>query len=219
MKKTVLTTSLAAATVMVLTGCTAPSMPSPETMKQISVQEFLEGQGFSWDDKSKLYEIHATKNRAFDKYGNWTEDFKEFYDKRFNQYCTAKGGKIENSDAWQNRVFPTKSDKTDIMISGKLIDNIKNWEKIDKLCTVNDTPIFGYYIGNKYIDTTNHGTNFWWNIDAFALPINLKDYKVAFLLISSYLKHNNSEKSKKASSPATQTDKNYPTSSSGFRRY
>ncbi len=247
MKKTVLTTSLATVTAMVLAGCGASSMPSPETLKQSSVQDFLEGQGFSWDDKSKLYEMHATKNRALDKEGDWTGNFKEFYDKRFKQYCISQGGKIESPDTWRNRVFLTKSDsfKTNTMITGKLIDNIKNWEKIAKLCTVNDTPLFGYSFSSKNMDVTSGGVvrdkfdgkaykydnlykmawdtgldaNIWWNIEASVVPINPKDYEEANLFISSYLKHNHFEEDKKASSSVTQTDKNYSTPSSGFRRY
>ncbi|MBD3795318.1 MAG: hypothetical protein IE909_09645 [Campylobacterales bacterium] len=247
MKKTVLMTSLAIVTAMVLTGCGASSMPSPEELKQSSVQDFLEGQGFSWDDKSKLYEVHATKNRVLDKEGDWTVDFKEFYDKRFNQYCISQGGKIESPDTWQNRVFLTKSDsfKTNTMIYGKLIDNIKNWEKIGKLCTVNDIPLFGYSFSSKNMDATSGGVvrdkfdaqaykynnlykmawdtgldaNIWWNIEAYAVPIKPQDFEEAKLFISSYLKHNDFEKDKKAQQPAIQTDKNYTTPSSGFRRF
>lgn len=248
MKKTVLTTFLVLVAAIVLTGCGASSMPSPETLKQSSVQDFLEQQGFSWDDKSKLYEMHATKNRALDKEGDWTGDFKEFYNKRFNQYCISQGGKIESPDTWRNRVYTIgkSSSKADMMIYSKLTSNIANWEKISSLCTVNDKPLFGYSFSPKNMDRAGDlgvikdqfdekkyryevwyqrawdlgiESNLWWNIEAFAVPINPKDYEEANLFISSYLKHNHFEEDKKASSSVTQTDKNYSTPSSGFRRY
>jgi len=247
MKKIGLITFLATVVAIVFTGCGASSMPSPETLKQSSIQDFLEGQGFSWDDKSKLYEMHATKNRALDKEGDWTGDFKEFYDKRFKQYCISQGGKIENPDTWRNRVYTIgkSSSKADKMIYSKLISNISNWEKISSLCTVNDKPLFGYSFSSKNIDVTSGGVvrdkfdgkaykydnlykmawdtgldaNIWWNIEAFAVPINPKDYEEANLFISSYLKYNYFEEDRKTQEPAIQTNKNYTTPSSGFRRY
>jgi len=247
MKKTVLTTSLATVTVMVLAGCGASSIPSPETLKQSSVQDFLEGQGFSWDDKLKLYEMHATKNRVLDKEGDWTGSFKEFYDKRFKQYCISKGGKIESPDTWRNRVYAIGkiSSKADMMIYSKLTSNIANWEKISSLCTVNDKPLFGYSFSSKNMDATSGGVvrdkfdgkaykydnlykmawdtgldaNLWWNIEAFAVPINPKDYEETNLFISSYLKHNQFEEDIKTQQSTKQTDDSYTTPSSGFRRY
>lgn len=247
MKKTVLTTSLATVTAMVFIGCGASSMPSPETLKKSSVQDFLEGQGFSWDDKEKIYELRATKNRALDKEGDWAGNFKELYHKRFTEYCSSQGGKIESPDSWQNRVFLTKNDsfKTNTMITEKIIENIKNWEKITKLCTVNDTPLFGYSFSSKNMDASRGGivkdkfdakqykynnlykmaydtgieANLWWNIEAFAIPINPKYLEEAKLFISTYLKHNNFENDRKTEQSIKQTDDSYTTPSSGFRRH
>lgn len=226
MKKTLLTTFLATVTSIIFTGCGASSMPSPETLKKSSVEDFLEGQGFKWDDKEEIYELRATKNRKLDKEGDWTISFKELYHKRFTEYCGSKGGKIESPDVWQNRVFSIKSDsfKTNTMISGKLNDNIKNWEKISNLCTIENMPLFGYLFASKYIDVTGKYKKYgigdiWWNIEAYAVPIKLQDFEEAKLFISSYLKHNHFEEDKKAQQPAIQTDKNYTTPSSGFRRF
>jgi len=247
MKKTVLTTFLVSVAAIVLTGCGASSMPSPVDLKKSSVQDFLEGQGFSWDDKSKLYEIHATKNRALDKEGDWTGGFKEFYDKRFKQYCISQGGKVESPDTWRNRVYPISksSSKANMMIYGKLTGNIKNWKKISNLCTVNDVPLFGYSFHQKNMDVTRGGVNrekfdaqeykynytykmawdtgldanVWWNIEAFAVPINPQDWEETQLFISSYLKHNHFEEDRKTQEPTHQTDKNYINPSSGFRRF
>lgn len=248
MKKTVLTTFLVSVAAIVLTGCGASSMPSPETLKQSSIQDFLEGQGFSWDDKEKTYELRATKNRKLDKEGDWTIDFKELYHTRFTEYCSSKGGKVESPDIWRNRVYPIgkSSSKADMMIYGKLASNIKNWEQIKHLCTVDDLPLFGYSFGKKNMNRTGDlgvikdqfdekkykyeiyyqrawdlgiESNLWWNIEAFAVPINPKDYEEANLFISSYLKHNHFEEDRKTQEPTYQTDKNYANPSSGFRRF
>jgi len=245
MKKTILTTSLAAVTAMFFTGCGASSMPSPENLKKSSVEDFLKGQGFRWDDKSKLYEMHATKNRRLDKEGNWTGDFKELYHKRFAEYCSAKGGKLESPNVWQNRVYPIgkNSSSANVMIYSKLASNIKNWEKISNLCTVNDEPLFGYSFSSKKMDATRGGVvkdkfdaqqykynnlykmaydtgleaNLWWNIEVYAVPIKPQDFEEAKLFISSYLKHNNFEEDRKTQQPAIQ--KKYTTPTSGFRRF
>jgi len=226
MKKTLLTTFLATVTSIIFTGCGASSMPSPETLKKSSVEDFLEEQGFSWDDKEEIYELTVSKSRKLDQEGAWTVSFKELYHKRFTEYCGSKGGKIESPDVWQNRVFSIKSDsfKTNTMISGKLNDNIKNWEKISNLCTIENMPLFGYSFASKNIDVTGKYKKYgigdiWWNIEAYAVPIKPQDFEEAKLFISSYLKHNHFEEDKKAQQPAIQTDKNYTTPSSGFRRF
>lgn len=247
-EKTLITTFLATVTSIIFTGCGASLMPSPETLKNSSVEDFLEKQGFSWDDKEEIYELRATKNRKLDKEGDWTMSFKELYHKRFTEYCGSKGGKVESPDMWQNRVFSIKSDsfKTNTMISDKLNTNIKNWGKISHLCTINDEPLFGYSFTKKKIDRAGDlgvikdqpdvkkykyevwyqrawdigiESNLWWNIEAYAVPIKPQDFEEAKLFISSYLKHNDFEKDKKAQQPAIQTDKNYTTPSSGFRRF
>lgn len=248
MKKTLLTTFLATVTAIVLTGCGASSMPSPEALKKSSVEDFLEGQGFSWDDKEEIYELRATKNRKLDKEGDWTMSFKELYHKRFTEYCSSQGGKVESPDVWQNRVFSIgqNSQKASTMVYSKLNANIKNWEKIGVVCTVNDVPLFGYLFTKKKMDRAGDlgvikdqpdvkkykyevwyqrawdigiESNLWWNIEAYAVPIKAQDFEEAKLFISSYLKHNDFEKDKKAQQPAIQTDKNYTTPSSGFRRF
>jgi len=142
-----------------------------------------------------------------------------------------------------NRGWNINSQKIVLTFGGSI--NIASWEKISSLCTVNDKPLFGYSFSSKFMDVTRGGVvrdkfdakaykyndlyktawdtgldaNIWWNIKAFAVPINPKDYEEANLFISSYLKHNHFEKDKKASSSVTQTDKNYSTPPSGFRRY
>lgn len=217
-EKTLITTFLATVTSIIFTGCGASLMPSPETLKNSSVEDFLEKQGFSWDDKEEIYELTVSKSRKLDKEGACTVSFKELYRKRFTEYCGSKGGKIESPDVWQNRVFSVKSDsfKTNTMISSKLNDNIKNWEKISNLCTIENVPLFGYSFTSKNIDVTRKYKKYrigdiWWNIEAYAVPIKPQDFEEAKLFISSYLKHNDFEKDKKAQQPAIQTDKNYTT--------
>ncbi len=61
MKKTLLTTFLAIVTSIIFTGCGASLMPSPETLKKSSVEDFLEEQGFSWDYKEEIYELTVSK--------------------------------------------------------------------------------------------------------------------------------------------------------------
>ncbi|CUU79224.1 Uncharacterised protein [Campylobacter hyointestinalis subsp. hyointestinalis] len=247
MRKIFLTKFLITVTAIVFSGCGASSMPSPETLKKSSIEDFLEGQGFEWNEEKEFYELQATKNRVLDKDGNWTNDFKELYKQRFTEYCHSKGGKIESIETLQNRVYPIskKSSKASTMIYSKLNANIKNWEKIEKLCTVNDLPFFGYSFSSTSLDVSRGGVdrynvdakayqyndlyrkavkvgiyaNEWWNIEAYAVPIKLQDFEEAKLFISSYLKHNHFEEDKKAQQPAIQTDKNYTTPSSGFRRF
>ncbi|MDX1808939.1 MAG: hypothetical protein R3331_05330 [Sulfurospirillaceae bacterium] len=245
MKKTILTTFLLSTMIMLFSGCGTTSMPSPEALKSTTVKDFIEGQGFSWNNKTKLYELTATKNRELDKNGDWTQNFKKLYDRRFAEYCSSQGGKIDKPATWQNKMFPIGVNSLDAntMIYGKLNDNMKSWTKISKLCTVNDIPIFGYSFSAKNMEMTRGGVtrdkfnaqqykynvlykmawdsgvdaNIWWNIEAFAVIINRKDYEDAKLFISSYLTHNNFDQNKKTLHPQIQ-EKEYSTQS-GFRRF
>ena len=245
MKKTLLITFLATITSIVFTGCTS-SMPSIESLKNSSVEDFLEGQGFSWDGKDEIYKIKGTKNKKFDKDDSLSMDFKDYYNKRFIDYCNSQGGKIENPDAWQNRVFPISeiSSKANTLVYSKLNANIKNWEKVSKLCSIHDIPLFGYSFV-KSSDITSEGVikeqfnvqeynyntlyklaydtgkeaNIWNNMESFVVLIKSQDYQEAQLFISSYLEHNNFEEDKKSQKTTIPRDENYVTPSSGFRRF
>lgn len=202
------------------TGCatTQPTLSRSAT----PVVNFIESSGFSWDEEEKIYKHTATKSTNLDHQGEWTNTFKQKYTLLFNEYCQKQGGQIDDVTTWQKRVYPVsqQSAKINTMIYSKLNANILGWSKISKICSVKETPIFGFSFKAKHKNYTGNGVNrdyykgqdittlspmekfaynnvyqnSWWNVDIQAIVVDSKDFSEAKMFIQSMLNHIDSEK-------------------------
>lgn len=197
------------------TGCatTQPTLSKSAT----PVVNFIESSGFSWDEEEKIYKHTATKSTNLDDQEEWTNTFKQKYTLLFNEYCKKQGGQMEDVTIWQKRVYSMnqQSIKINTMIYSKLNANILGWSQISKVCSVKDSPIFGFSFQAKYKDYTGNGVNrdyykgqdittlspmekfaydnvyknSWWNINAIAVVVDPKDFNEAKIFIQSMLNH------------------------------
>ncbi|WP_456370531.1 LptM family lipoprotein [Thermodesulfatator atlanticus] len=195
-----------------VTGCGIKQMPSQERLKTMSLDDFMDQQGFYLNEDKGYYMVRLSKNRNFDFTGSWITEKKELFRKRFMTYCSVIGGKMIDSRQFEKSLYPDiNSINVQTIVNGKLNTYVKSWNKISKICVVNDEPLFGYSFGRSFLDNPTakrkrkhvvqvapaqfadlggDPNSWWWNIDIFVVPIKKEDFEEARMFIESYLKHN-----------------------------
>jgi len=153
---------------------------SVEDMQDMSPDKFFQKSGLS--EKNGLYIAEPTWSAILDKEGKKYNDAKIFWKKRFLEYCKANNGVIEDrytfiTKLYENEVLTIADAYT--MIENRLDSIVSNWGNVDNICIVDNIPIFGYLIGTKFINTTDGGTNPWWNYKIVASKLDKNEFNTA----------------------------------------
>ncbi|MBD3841861.1 MAG: hypothetical protein IE909_08245 [Campylobacterales bacterium] len=166
-------------------GCVqSASSLSVGDMQDMSPDKFFQKSGLS--EKDGLYIAEPTWSAILDKEGKKYNDAKIFWENRFLEYCKANNGVIEGQYTFISKLYGNEI--TTIADANALIDNrldmiVSNWGNIDRICIIDNIPVFGYYIGTKFINITGQG-NPWWNYKVQASKIDKNEFNTALKTIN-----------------------------------
>jgi len=159
-------------------GCVqSVSSLSVGDMQNMSPDEFFQKSGFS--EKDGLYVAKFSWSAILDKGGKKYNDAKIFWKNRFLEYCKANNGVIGGEYTFISKLYENEIETIDdayVLISNRLNSIVSNWGKFDNFCIVDNIPIFGYFIGNKFIDGRR---NTWWNYKVTASKLDKNDFNIA----------------------------------------